>query len=324
MKLQPDVALPVQFAGPIRSQPDVAPAVSVLMDVTDGERYLDAALASLSGQTFADFEIVLCAHGVTPATRAIIEQWSEREPRLRVLWHEHLSLSRAHNTSAQAARGSLLARLDADDIALPHRLARQVAMFEQDSRLGLAGSAAELVDADGRSLGLARNPLSDGSIRVALSRCCPIIHSTVMMRTETFWRAGGYRNGLNTSEDYDLCARMIELSSAANSAEALVRYRVHAESITSKRPLRIVISSCVVRAGIIARARGEAEPFAGGVPSLRRAQAVLGLDRPQLAMTLSHRAWQARLSRNVMICPAHSRQARGFAAWLDPRACGRS
>lgn len=275
------------------------PAVSVLMDVSDGERYLDRALASLSAQSFADFEIVLVAHGTTASTEAIIADWEQREPRLRVIRQPRLSLWHAHTLAARAARAPLLARLDADDMARPDRLERQVAMFAADPALGFAGSAVEIVDARDRPLSILRNPTGHAAIVAALGACCPIVHSTLMVRAEPFWRAGGYRDGLNISEDYDLYTRLAEVARGANSAETLVAYRVHDGSLTSRNALRMAITNEAVRLARIARLKGVGEPFASGTPALRRLTLIEPAPRAEVRRRVLATARQSRFSRRL-------------------------
>lgn len=286
------------------------PAVSVLMDVSNGERYLGRALASLSAQTFTQFEIVLVAHGANPATEAIIADWEQREPRLRVIRRPHLSLWCAHTEAARAASAPLLARLDADDMARPDRLERQVAMFAGDPGLGFAGSAVEIVDALDRPLTILRNPTSHAAIVAALARCSPIVHSTLMVRAEVFWRAGGYRAGLNISEDYDLYTRLAAVARGANSAEPLVAYRVHDGSLTSRNALRMAITNEAVRMARIARAKGLAEPFANGTPALRKLEAIDASPRAEVRRRVLATARQSRFSRRLQ------------AGWLPLRLRG--
>lgn len=310
------------------------------MDVSEGEHYLDRALASLAAQSFTDFEIVLVAHGASPATEAVVTRWEHREPRLRVIRCARLTLSQAHNRAARAALAPLLARLDADDAALQYRLARQVAMFAADPDLGFAGSAAEIVDDQDRSLSIVRNPSGHAAIVAALALSCPVVHSTLMVRAELFWRAGGYRPGLNISEDYDLYSRLVEIARGDNAAEPLVAYRVHDRSMTSRAALRMAIANTAVRAARTARARGVAEPFVGGIPNLRMVAAVtsrpLGEVRREALATarqsnfsrrlltgwlpLRARGWARDLALNLGLRPAYSAMFRAAVYLMDLRS----
>lgn len=270
------------------------------MDVTDGAPFLDRALCSLATQTFADFEIVLLVHGANAATEAIITRWEQAEPRLRAIRSSKLTLSQAHNRVAREARAPLLARLDADDLALPHRLARQVAMFAADPGLGFAGGAIEIIDNDDRRLSVGRNPSGHDAIVAALVDSCPIVHSTLMVRAEIFWRAGAYRPGLNISEDYDLYCRLAETARGENTPEPLVAYRVHNRSMTSRRVLRMAIANEVVRTARSARAKGLGEPFVSGRPSLREASKVNGQTRAEQRLEVLATARRSRFSRQLL------------------------
>ena len=271
------------------------------MDVSDGDLFLEGALASFTGQTFRDFEVVLCAHGATETTRRIIGEWQAREGRLRVIWTEALPLARAHNIAARAARAPLLARLDADDVAMPRRFELQHRLFDQDPGLDLAGSAVEVIDDSGRPICIMTNPNSHEQIHAAMPYSCPIVHSTMMVRADAFWRAGGYREGLNLSEDYDLYSRLLESSLASNLVEPLVQYRVHPASLTSSKAKRMAIASLCVGAATLARRSGTPEPFLHGSPSLRLAQHTLRLSRRQLRLKLRSTSWQASISRLILI-----------------------
>lgn len=282
------------------------PSVSVLMDVTAGA-YLDDALTSLQRQTFGDFEIVLCAHGTDSGTTHLIREWEAKEPRLRVVWMPRLPLARAHNLAAHHARAPLLARLDADDVALPHRLEHQHRMFAEASDLAFAGSAVRLIDSRNRAMGVLVNPLTHEAIVSAVHTSSPVVHSTLMMRASAFWAVGGYRVGLNLSEDWDLVGRLSKRFPGVNCREPLVSYRVHDASLTSRQTSRLAFASLGVLAARTACGQGAAEPFLAGVPSSRRIQDTLQLSRRQLRRAVSSRCAQIRFGRALMMAPRTSR-----------------
>lgn len=104
---------------------ETAPLVTVLLAVSNGERYLEMALESVLRQTMSDLELVVVDDGSTDATPAILE--GIRDSRLRVLRSaERQGLASALNRGLDEARGRYVARLDADDVAFPHRLERQL------------------------------------------------------------------------------------------------------------------------------------------------------------------------------------------------------
>jgi glycosyltransferase involved in cell wall biosynthesis len=283
--------------------PAVPPAVSVLIPVRNGESYLDFALRSLAGQTFGNFEIILIDNGSTDGTAAIIRHWQRSEPRVRAYSWPDLFLGECLRRGAELAAAPLLARLDADDVAHPERLARQVAAMEQWPGLAVLGTGADLIDGRGRKVGTIRNPIGHGALQAALRVRCPFIHSSIMMRTAAYRRAGGYRPGLHMSEDYDLWCRMAEAGQMSNLPNTLTSYRVHAASITSRQPVRMALTTICVAAAREARALGGAEPFVAGVPSLHAALAQLGLSRAAARRMIRIRVIRHRLSRHYLMLP---------------------
>lgn len=290
-------------------------AVSVIVPVRNGALYIDQALASLAVQTFSDFEIVVVDNGSTDETPALLARWTEREPRLNVVRLDRSQLSGALAHASGLAKGALIARLDADDIASPERLERQVAAMSARPDVGLLGSAALLIDSEGRRIGMMTRPKSDSEIRARQRSHSSLIPSSSMMRAEIFRRAGGYRRGLNISEDFDLWTRMMEHCRAANLGDPLISYRIHGNSITARQPARMGLAWLCVTAAADARRRGEPEPFVGGVPSLRRALPLLGLDRAKALRTIRLRGFANRFSRLLNGAPLPS-----FAKILWPRA----
>jgi glycosyltransferase involved in cell wall biosynthesis len=201
-----------------------APAVSVLMSVRNGAPWVKEAVESVLGQTFPDLELVVIDDGSTDATAALLA--SIRDPRLRVERQPPRGLTPSLNRALALARAPLVARLDADDLALPERLARQRAFLDAHPDVGLLGTAAREVDAAGRELGVTRPPEDDAAIRGALIRRNPFVHSSVMMRRDTVEKVGGYDESLPVAQDYDLWMRLSRITRLANLPAPLVVRRL--------------------------------------------------------------------------------------------------
>src|SRR5688500_5268253 len=115
------------------------PPVSVLLPVRDGAPHLAECIASLAAQTDADFEVIAVDDGSRDDTPVLLAAWAERDPRVRVLTQPPLGLVAALERARAHARGRWLARMDADDVALPHRLAAQRALLEAEPTLAGCG-----------------------------------------------------------------------------------------------------------------------------------------------------------------------------------------
>jgi glycosyltransferase involved in cell wall biosynthesis len=255
------------------------PAISVLMAVRNGAAFIDEALASLAGQDFKDFEIVLVDNGSGDDTSRLVSRWVDDEPRLRAFRLDRPGLSRSLKYAAAMARAPFLARLDCDDIALPSRLGVQYAAMQNEPALGLLGSFVELIGGDGRTIRERQLPVSDREIKHILRSANPFVHSTIMMRRDAYARAGGYREGLRICEDFDLWCRMAEVTDLANLDVPLVRYRMHGDAMSFRQATRVALVDTCIVAAQYARRRGEPEPFDRGMPKLRQALALLHMPR---------------------------------------------
>jgi glycosyltransferase involved in cell wall biosynthesis len=195
--------------------PDRAPAISVLLPVYNAAATLSAALDSLAGQTTADWEVVAMDDGSTDGSDAILGAYARREPRIRVIRAPHRGLVAALNTGLAAARGRLIARMDADDVCMPERLARQRGHLVSRPDLGLVASRVRFGGNPLRGGGYARyvewtnQHLAHEEISLARFVESPLAHPSVMFRREVAERCGGYAPG-DFPEDYELWLRWLE------------------------------------------------------------------------------------------------------------------
>jgi glycosyltransferase involved in cell wall biosynthesis len=209
------------------------PAVSVVMAVFDGAPWVGAAVESLLGQTIADLEVVVIDDGSTDATPDVLA--SIRDPRLRIERSVRQGLTRALNRALDLARAPLVARLDADDLALPERLTLQCRYLDAHPEVGLLGTGAREVDAAGREMAVIRPPVEDAAIRRALIRANPFVHSSVIVRRAVLDRAGGYDPSFPVAQDYDLWMRLARVTRLANLDEPLVIRRLAPGRVSAVR-----------------------------------------------------------------------------------------
>jgi glycosyltransferase involved in cell wall biosynthesis len=209
------------------------PAVSVLMSVRNGAPWVRDAVQSVLDQSAADLELIVVDDGSVDATPALLE--AVRDPRLRVEFEPPRGLTASLNHALGFARAPLVARLDADDVALPDRLARQRAFLDAHPDVGLLGTGAREVDAAGRDVALVTPPVEDAAIRRALIRRNPFIHSSMMMRRRVVEAAGGYDARVPVAQDYDLWMRISRTTRLANLPEPLVVRRLLPARVSATR-----------------------------------------------------------------------------------------
>lgn len=212
------------------------PLVSVLMPAYNAERYVAEAVESILAQTFTDFEFLIIDDGSTDRTRAILERFAARDDRIRLVSRPNTGHVVALNQMLANARGKLLARMDADDVALPDRFAAQVKFLRDHPEVVCVGGHYQVIDAKGRPLWINTPPERDEEIqRMALSGRCPINHPSVMMRARVARDVGGYREEMIVAQDLDLWLRMGERGQLANLPKVVLRYRLHDRSVSEMR-----------------------------------------------------------------------------------------
>ncbi|WP_169981013.1 glycosyltransferase family 2 protein [Tautonia rosea] len=221
------------------------PCISVLMPAYNAERYVEQAVRSVLGQTFTDFEFLIINDGSTDQTGAILERLAEEDERIRLVSRPNTGYVAALNEMIGMARASLLARMDADDVALPERFERQVAYLQAHPDCLVVGSAVQVVDSDGDPLCVWNIDVSNHE-QIDLHhlngrRGAVLCHPSVLMRADAVRAVGGYRPELEPAEDMDLYLRLAERGRLANLTEPLLHYRMVPTSASHARKREQVI-----------------------------------------------------------------------------------
>lgn len=211
------------------------PLVSVLMAVYNSERYVATAIESILTQQWRDFELIAINDGSTDRSAAILDRYAAQDPRVRVLHRENRGIPRTRNQLVDLAAAELLAIMDADDVALPDRLALQVGFMQQHPQVVCLGSSFELIDGRGRRLTRLTVPLTDADIQPQLlAGHAAIFQPCAMLRRSALRQVGGYNEAMPQAEDLDLWLRLGEVGQLANLPQTLVQYRLHAASVSEQ------------------------------------------------------------------------------------------
>lgn len=209
--------------------------ISVVLPVRDGGEYLAAAVDSILSQTFQNIELLVVDDH---SEDAAIDSLDKSDPRLRVVPSKGHGLVNACNTGFARSRGRFVARMDADDISLPDRLACQLGYLQDMPEVGIAGCCVEIFSAKGIRGGLARYQNWLNSVRTPLEVHhqifieSPLPNPGVMFRREVLQQLGGYRT-MQWPEDYDLWLRADAAGIRMGKPDpVLLRWREHEKRLT--------------------------------------------------------------------------------------------
>lgn len=214
------------------------PTLSIIMPVFNCAPYLDRAMASIRGQTFSDFECIVVDDGSKDRSLSILRRHAAQDARIRIVSRENRGLVASLNEAVSLARGTFLGRMDGDDISLPDRFARQIAILQSSPQLVGLGAAVDMVDSTGQRLKSYTPPISHEAIVAELrgGNGGAMIHPAVVFRAEAIRKVGGYRDQFSGfGEDWDLFLRLSEIGTLRNLPQILLKYRQHSKSYCSTR-----------------------------------------------------------------------------------------
>lgn len=216
--------------------------ISVLLPFHNASATLDTAIRSIAEQSFREWELLLIHNASTDESATIARDWSRRDPRIRVVEEPAIGIAHALNTGLKHATAPLIARMDADDIAHPERLARQVAYMEAHPEIGVLGTRTRFETTVERSSGMAWFVNWQNAIGTPHEHYvkrfvdAPLAHPTVMFRHELVDRFGGYSTG-QLPEDHELWLRWMHHGVGfAKLPEELLTWHDHAQRLSRTHP----------------------------------------------------------------------------------------
>lgn len=270
------------------AEPPVAgPSLAVAMPVYNAMPFLDAAIESILGQTFQDFELCVYDDHSTDGSFACALGWQTRDSRIRVMRGDRRLGPVGSSNAAMAMTGAdLLARMDADDVAHPERLAQQLAVLRSNPDAVMVGSTYRLIDAGGKLLSA---ETSDFRLFMPM----PIGHPTIMIRRSAYDAAGGYRIGTDYFEDADLYSRLGATGACYVMRQPLVDVRMAGQHARlSDDPIKVLAQQDRYFVTPHARTPGKVRYSARAIRMLAELR-VMDLQRPGLIrFMLSHGSFE--------------------------------
>jgi glycosyltransferase involved in cell wall biosynthesis len=213
------------------------PAISIILPVYNAAAYIEKTITSLLNQTFTDFELLIIDDGSTDNTIAVIKKFTDDRIKL-IVNDKNLGLIKTLNKATALSKGRYIARMDADDIALPERLLLQKEFLDTHPDVSVVAGWINFIDEAGNETGvwdLDRRTNTTSTIEKSLLRENCIAHPTVMIRTVVLQKFLYNEKQLHI-EDYDLWLRLIASGhNIAKVQQLVLQYRVHTASITMSK-----------------------------------------------------------------------------------------
>lgn len=187
----------------------IKPAVSIVMAVYNGERFLRPTIDSILSQTYEDFEFLIVNDGSTDKTESIVKEYCDDRVIL-INNDRNIGQTASLNNGFHNARGKYIARTDAGDISLPERLLKQYQYLESHPDVDILGTAAFQYDMTGNFRGSVFMPNGPSAILQRIFFACPVVHVSVMMRRDRILQLGGYDESYRILADYGLWTRALQ------------------------------------------------------------------------------------------------------------------
>jgi glycosyltransferase involved in cell wall biosynthesis len=205
------------------------PLVSVVMPVYNAGEYLVEAIESILNQTYTNFEFIIVDDASTDNSFEILKSFEKRYKNIKVYRNRrNVGVSTAVKRAIDKVKGQYLARMDADDIATPDRLEKQVAYLQSHKRTVAIGGQCLLIDKDSNIIGKKTFPTSFKAIYKYIFQFIPLQQATLMIdRSKLPSTFEYYIDGMNTAEEVELFFKLFQYGKVENLNETLLYYRYH-------------------------------------------------------------------------------------------------
>lgn len=210
----------------------MAPLISVVMSVYNGEAYLDLAIDSILAQSYENFEFIIVNDGSNDGSLNIINSYAKKDKRIFVLDQNNCGLTKSLNNALFLTKGKYVARQDADDISSFDRFEKQVEFLEREKDFALVGCLRYDMDENGKTILAYKQPTTDSEIRKTLFGSNPFVHGSLMIRQKVISEVGFYNDKLKYAQDYDIILKIAENHKVHILPYYLYNLRIITSSIT--------------------------------------------------------------------------------------------
>lgn len=216
------------------------PLMSVVMAVYNAEEFLVDAIESIRRQTYVHWELVCWDDASVDGSWEILRSFAGNDNRIQIFRDgKHRGVAGAANKALAKARGDMIARMDADDVAYPDRLERQVAYLLKHPEIVAVGGQCTLINRNGKIIGEKLFPTDPEKVRRMIFSTIPVQQPTLVVARrrlpdDFIW----YREGATLAIEVELLFRLFQYGQVANIKETVLKYRIHEKNISLQDPKR--------------------------------------------------------------------------------------
>jgi glycosyltransferase involved in cell wall biosynthesis len=208
------------------------------MPAFNSSNFIAKAIESILSQTFQDFELILVDDGSTDNTLEIMTHYRQQDNRIQIIQSKHVGCSRARNLGINQSKFPWIAVMDADDIALPQRFAKQIEAANANPKVVAWGTYVHHINLKEEVLSLQKhgllteeeyyNNMKRGDVPF-------VIHPTSLIKKEILLRVGGYDPKFSDADDFELFDRLSDHGPILVIPEPLLLYRLHSQSVSMNK-----------------------------------------------------------------------------------------
>ncbi|MDX6188203.1 glycosyltransferase family A protein [Flavobacterium sp. Fl-318] len=211
----------------------VTPEISVIMPVYNAGNFLAESIESILKQTFTNFELIILNDKSTDNSLEVISNYQRNDSRIIIINKDiNVGPANLRNEGLKIAKGDFIALMDADDIALPTRFEKQIAVLKNNPEIGVCGTWFTFFGSKKNKL--IKHSEKPDAIKISFLHSCVIGNPTVMLR-KTALNNAQFENEYVPVEDYDLWSRLSAKTAFYNIPESLLDYRQHDNNISKTK-----------------------------------------------------------------------------------------
>ena len=217
------------------------PKICVIMSVYNGLPFLKEAVESILNQTYKKFEFIIVDDASRDKTWQFLKSLKDKQSlrsssassrtaglkRIKLIQNKkNLGLAASLNIALRLAQGDFIARMDADDISLSNRFEEQIKFLQRHPEIDLCGTWVDLINEKGEVIGEKKYPTKDRDIKSALAWYPPLIHPTLMVKTQVYKQLKGYDPNFDLAEEYEFLLRARGKFRMTNISQKLLLWRL--------------------------------------------------------------------------------------------------